>query len=70
MGVEAAIDEKEALPLPMTVERDEFGRVVFEPDGRVLRGFMLSDARVRIIRGPIRSGDVVGVLSGDLAAGV
>jgi len=56
MGVEAAIDEKEALPLPMTVDRDEFGRVVFEPDGRVLRGFMLSDARVRIIRGPIRSG--------------
>lgn len=32
------------------------GRVVYRPDGAVLRGFMASDARVRVIRGPIRSG--------------
>jgi hypothetical protein len=49
-------DEAMALPLPPTVERDEHGRVIFEPDGKVLRGFMLSNARVRIVRGPIRSG--------------
>lgn len=48
--------EDEALPLPPTIERDEHGRVVYEPDGPTLVGFMLSDARVRIIRGPIRSG--------------
>jgi hypothetical protein len=36
--------------------RDGDGLVVYEPDGATLRGFMLSDARVRIIRGPIRSG--------------
>jgi hypothetical protein len=53
MSLEA---EDEALPLPPTIERDEYGRIVYEPDGATLRGFMLSDARVRIIRGPIRSG--------------
>lgn len=36
--------------------RDANGLIIYEPDGKVLRGFMLSDARVRIIRGPIRSG--------------
>lgn len=29
---------------------------VYRPDGATLRGYMVSDARVRIIRGPIRSG--------------
>ena len=29
---------------------------VYRPDGRVLRGYMVSDARIRVIRGPIRSG--------------
>lgn len=48
--------DDEALPLPPTIERDEHGRVIYEPDGPTLRGFMLSNARVRIIRGPIRSG--------------
>jgi hypothetical protein len=48
--------EDEALPLPPTIERDEHGRVVYRPDGATLRGFMRSNARVRIIRGPIRSG--------------
>lgn len=42
--------------LPVTIERDEFGRVVYQPDGPTLGDFMRSDARVRIIRGPIRSG--------------
>ncbi|TCR64685.1 hypothetical protein [Bosea sp. BK604] len=48
--------EDEALPLPPTIERDEHGRVAYEPDGVTLGDFMRSDARVRIIRGPIRSG--------------
>lgn len=48
----AALD---ALPLPV-VNRDKNGLAIYEPDGATLRGFMLSDARVRIIRGPIRSG--------------
>ena len=38
------------------IERDADGRPIYEPDGKVLRGFLLSNARVRIIRGPIRSG--------------
>lgn len=48
--------EDVALPLPPTIERDEHGRVIYEPDGTTLGDFMRSDARVRIIRGPIRSG--------------
>lgn len=48
--------DDELLTLPPTIERDEHGRVIYEPDGPTLRGFMLSDARVRIVRGPIRSG--------------
>lgn len=32
------------------------GVPVYRPDGATLRGFMSSDARVRVIRGPIRSG--------------
>ncbi len=48
--------DDELLALPPKIERDEHGRVIYRPDGKVLRGFMLSDARVRIIRGPIRSG--------------
>lgn len=39
-----------------SLERDEHGRVIYEPDGATLVGFMLSNARVRVIRGPIRSG--------------
>jgi hypothetical protein len=56
MLAEPDIAEDEALPLPPTITRDEHGRIEYVPDGAVLRGFMLSDARVRIIRGPIRSG--------------
>lgn len=48
--------EDEILTLPPTIERDEHGRVIYEPDGVTLGDFMRSDARVRIIRGPIRSG--------------
>jgi hypothetical protein len=39
-----------------TVSYDEHGRMCYEPDGVVLTRFMSSNARVRIIRGPIRSG--------------
>jgi hypothetical protein len=46
-------DEPEAKP---TILRDSEGRPIYRPDGKVLRGFMKSNARVRIIRGPIRSG--------------
>lgn len=48
--------DDEILTLPPTIERDEHGRIIYQPDGAVLRGFMRSNARVRIIRGPIRSG--------------
>lgn len=37
-------------------ERDANGLVIYRPDGETLRKFMRSNARVRIIRGPIRSG--------------
>jgi len=39
-----------------TIQRDAEGRPIYRPDGATLRGFMKSNARVRIIRGPIRSG--------------
>lgn len=39
-----------------SVARDAEGRPVYRPDGSTLIGFMKSNARVRIIRGPIRSG--------------
>lgn len=45
----------EAAP-PPSINRDPEGRPIYVPDGKVLRGFMKSNARVRIIRGPIRSG--------------
>lgn len=48
--------DDELLTLPPAIHRDEHGRTIYEPDGPTLVGFMLSDARVRIIRGPIRSG--------------
>lgn len=38
------------------VRKDAEGRIVFEPDGETLKRFMRSNARVRVIRGPIRSG--------------
>jgi hypothetical protein len=40
----------------MGLELTADGLAVYEPDGAVLRGFMLSNSRVRIVRGPIRSG--------------
>ena len=39
-----------------TIERDEHGRSIYRPDGAELIRFMRDDSRVRIIRGPIRSG--------------
>lgn len=42
--------------------RDANGMIVYRPDGKVLRGYMMSDARVRVIRGPIRSGTSVASL--------
>lgn len=38
------------------IRRDANGLVVYRPDGATLRSFLTSSARVRIIRGPIRSG--------------
>lgn len=45
----------ETVELPV-LKHDENGLVIYEPDGAVLTGFLLSNARVRVIRGPIRSG--------------
>ncbi|WWT39899.1 hypothetical protein [Microcystis phage Mwe-JY08] len=47
------MSEEVAAP---SVARDAEGRPVYRPDGSTLIGFMKSNARVRIIRGPIRSG--------------
>jgi len=45
----------EAIERP-TLDRDDNGLIIYEPDGATLKAFMMSNARVRIIRGPIRSG--------------
>lgn len=49
-------DLLETAAPPPVIERDAEGRPIYVPDGKVLRGFMKSNARVRVIRGPIRSG--------------
>lgn len=38
------------------IQRTPDGLIVYRPDGRVMREFLRSDQRVRVIRGPIRSG--------------
>jgi hypothetical protein len=50
------IVEELDLPRAPQIERTAEGLPIYVPDGRVLRGFMKSSARVRIVRGPIRSG--------------
>jgi hypothetical protein len=41
---------------PATVNRDVYGREIFEPDGAVLTKFLMSDGHVDVIQGPIGSG--------------
>lgn len=45
-----------ATALPPQIERDANGLTIYRPDGATLRGFLHSNARVRIAQGPIRSG--------------
>jgi hypothetical protein len=53
-AVLAALDEPRR-PDPV-IKRDREGRVIYRPDGDTLVRFMRDNSRVRIIRGPIRSG--------------
>jgi len=44
-----------ALPTP-TIEIDEYGRRIYEPDGETLERFLMDRSHVSVIRGPIGSG--------------
>jgi hypothetical protein len=52
----AAIAAERARRGPAIIKNDAVGREVYEPDGKVLTQFLMSDNRVDIICGPIGSG--------------